>query len=81
MKKEQVKQKEKVGIADVMASGLLFDQFKRNVIRKYNGICGYKMPNYAPSIIIRYNLLHLQREFIKVFKIRQVVKWLSFHLP
>jgi len=63
----------------VMANGLLFNQFEREIIRKYNGVWGWKTPNYAPSIIIRYNLLKIQREFIRTLRVRQIVEWISNH--
>lgn len=68
-------------LQSVMASGLLFNQFERETIRKYNGMWGWKTPDYAPSIIIRYNLLKIQKKLIKVLRVRQIVEWLSIHLP
>lgn len=56
-----------------MEKKLLFDSFERNVIKKYNGKWGFQMPNYAPSIIIRYNFLNIQKEITKVFRINKAI--------
>lgn len=44
----------------------LLDQFDREILAKYNGKWGFQMPNYATSIIIRYNILKIQAEVIKI---------------
>jgi len=31
------------------------------------------------SNIIRYNLLKIQREFIRTLRVRQIVEWISNH--
>ena len=81
MKNELSRTEQPCTIHSVMASGLLFNQFERETIRKYNGVWGWKTPDYAPAIIIRYNSLKIQKELIRVLRVRQIVEWLSNHLP
>jgi hypothetical protein len=81
MKNELSKTEQPCTLHSVNGGGLLFNQFERETIRKYNGIWGWQTPDYAPSIIIRYNSLKIQKELIRVLRVRQIVKWLSNHLP
>jgi hypothetical protein len=56
---------------------ILFSQFDRAAIIKYSGMWGWQMPDYASSIIIRYNIMKVQREFIRSLRIDRIVKWLN----
>lgn len=44
---------------------MLFNNFERTCIIKYNGMWGYKMPYYAPNIIIKYNCLKIKKEIVR----------------
>lgn len=68
-------------IPSVTVCGLLFNRSEREVIRKYNGMWGWETPDYAHPIIVRYNSIILQKELIRVLRVRQIVEWLSNHLP
>lgn len=65
--------------AVVMRSVLLFDYFERNVIIKYSGKWGFQCPDYAPSIIIRYNMMKIKRELVRFLKLEQMVSFIARH--
>ena len=66
-------------VASVMHSALLFDSFERNVIIKYSGKWGFQCPDYAPSIIIRYNMMKIKREFVRFLKLEKIVSFVARH--
>lgn len=65
--------------ASVMHSALLFDSFERNVIIKYSGKWGFQCPDYAPPIIIKYNMMKIKREFVRFLKLKQIVSFIARH--
>jgi len=80
MKKDELTHTPQLYKHSISKSGLLFNQVERKTICKYNGTWGWKIPDYVPSIIIKYNSLKIQKELIRVLRVRQMVKWLSNHL-